>query len=162
MDRLGFLKEAGNSFHQLPPFIRTEIIYKYLFPDIFDSFPRFFSPKSKKSVRADEPFLVDIATGLKPRKFSIYDKNDYCDQLIYEENQEVAEMYFVVQGKVGVGINTYTNLCDKLEVGQKLPVNELICDFYIMHKKRSNFNYFALSDVRAFCITRKYMHEFLF
>lgn len=71
-------------------------------------------------------------------------------------------MYFIVEGKIGVGINTYTNLCDKFEIGQKYPKNTLICDFYLIHKNRSNFNYVALTDVRAFCITRTYLHEFLF
>jgi hypothetical protein len=97
-DRLGFLKESDNEFRMLPPFVINEVIYKYLFKDIFDSFPRFFSPTTKKSIRLDEMFLIDIATGLKPRKFSSLDKNDYCDQLIYEENQEVSEMYFVLEG----------------------------------------------------------------
>ena len=60
----------------LPPYIINEIIYNHLFIDIYDKFPRFFKPKSKEIARLDEMFLIDISTGLKPRMFYTYDKND--------------------------------------------------------------------------------------
>lgn len=40
-----------------------------------------------------------------PRKF---DSEDPIDKIIYEEDQEVAEMYFVNEGKIGIAINSFS------------------------------------------------------
>jgi hypothetical protein len=46
-------------------------------------------------MRNDENFLSDIAKGMMPRRF----QSDHInDRVIYEEDQEVAEMYFVQSG----------------------------------------------------------------
>ena len=43
-------------------------------------------------MRNDENFLSDIALGMMPRRFLADNPND---RIIYEEDQEVAEMYFI-------------------------------------------------------------------
>jgi hypothetical protein len=48
--------------------------------------------------------LGAFALGLIPRKF---DSDDPVDRIIYDENQEVAEMYFVIEGKIGIAINSF-------------------------------------------------------
>ena len=45
-----------------------------------------------------------------PRKF---DSLDNVDRIIYEEDQEVAEMYFINEGKVGIAINSYSTKIHK-------------------------------------------------
>lgn len=72
----------------------------YLFSDVFGKFDRFFN----KTLIEDKRFLGTFALGLMPRKF---DSSDNTDRIIYEEDQEVAEMYFISEGKVGIGINSY-------------------------------------------------------
>lgn len=67
----------------------------YLFDDIFYKFRFFFNTQKYK----DSKFLYDISFGLKPRKF---DSND-DDKLIYDEEDEVSEMYFIMEGTVGIG-----------------------------------------------------------
>lgn len=52
----------------------------------------------------DKNFLADIAKGMIPRHFISSQNND---RLIYEEDQEVAEMYFVSEGTIGIGIDQF-------------------------------------------------------
>ena len=55
-------------------------------------------------------FLYDIAFGLQPRKF-FYNGDDVYDpqNLILDEETEVSEMYFIMDGgKVGIGFYLMT------------------------------------------------------
>jgi hypothetical protein len=70
-----------------------------MFDDIFYKFRQFFSPHKYK----DSKFLHDIAFGLRPRHFG--EDQDEC--VIYEEEEEVIEMYFILSGQVGIGFNKY-------------------------------------------------------
>jgi len=47
--------------------------------------------------------LYDVAFGLMPRNFS--DKED--ENIIFDEEEEVLEMYFIISGTVGVGYHLY-------------------------------------------------------
>ena len=60
----------------------------YLFDDIFYKFRFFFNSQKHK----DSKFLYDISFGLKPRKED--------EKLIYDEEDEVSEMYFIQEGTV--------------------------------------------------------------
>ena len=43
---------------------------------------------------------------MMPRRF---DSNDQFDKIIYEENQEVSEMYIITEGKLGIAINSFSH-----------------------------------------------------
>jgi len=62
----------------------------YLFADLFKQFKRFFILDSDKDTR----FLYDVAFGFMPRKFECTEE----DQIIYDEEEEVPEMYFITEG----------------------------------------------------------------
>ena len=47
--------------------------------------------------------MYDVAFGLKPRSFS--DKKG--ESMIYDEDEEVLEMYFIISGEVAVGYVMY-------------------------------------------------------
>lgn len=64
----------------------------YLFDDIFYKFRFFFNSQKYK----DSQFLYDISFGLKPRKFEANED----EKLIYDEEDEVSEMYFIQEGTV--------------------------------------------------------------
>ena len=68
---------------------------KYLFEDVFFKFQRFFNYKENRESR----FLYDVAFGFMPRKFEPTEE----DEIIYEEEDDVPEMYFIIDGVVGVG-----------------------------------------------------------
>ena len=71
----------------------------YLFDDVFYNFRFFFNPQKYK----DTKFLYDVAFGLKPRQFM--EQEDGF--VIYDEEEEVIEMYFVVSGTIGIGYHLY-------------------------------------------------------
>ena len=73
----------------------------YLFSDVFRHFSRFFNVNSPKETR----FLYDVAFGFMPRKFEPNEE----DQIIYDEEDEVPEMYFITEGIVGVGFSLIAN-----------------------------------------------------
>jgi hypothetical protein len=74
---------------------------EYLYGDIFNKFPRFFS----ETTLADKSFLIKFALGLLPRKF-FGDNPD--DRVIYEEGQEVSEMYFFTESKISWAMNAFS------------------------------------------------------
>lgn len=73
----------------------------YLFADLFKQFSRFFIVDSDKDTR----FLYDVAFGFMPRKFEATEE----DQIIYDEEEEVPEMYFITEGVVGIGFSLVAN-----------------------------------------------------
>jgi len=92
----------------MPGGIKRGIIIHYLFDDVFYNFRNFFCqiPKGKSqytSTPKDSKFLYEVAFGLKPRKFLA----NVEENLIYEEEQEVAEMYFINVGQVAIGFTNY-------------------------------------------------------
>ena len=80
----------------------------YLFEDIFFRYRRFFNIYADDSkigqdlyLDANSRFLYDFAFGFMPRQFEATDE----DSIIYDEEDEVSEMYFILEGNVGVGYN---------------------------------------------------------
>jgi hypothetical protein len=98
-NRLSQVQKDNEFINALPRSIKRGIIVHYLFDDVFYNFRFFFNPQKYK----DSKFLYDVAYGLKPRHFT--DKED--ENVIYDEEEEVLEMYFVISGTVGVGYHLY-------------------------------------------------------
>ena len=90
----------------IPEDIKIQIVCNYLFKDLFEGFTFFLQPE----ISADQKFLFSLSRGLMPRRFEPIDN----DKIIYEENQEVAEMYFVMKGFIGYAVN---QLSDKINQG---------------------------------------------
>ena len=57
------------------------------------------------------------------------------DKIIYSEEEDVPEMYFVMEGIVGVGFSLvadgYVN--DKYRIPIKMSAPKLICDYYVIN-----------------------------
>ena len=111
-------------------------------------------------MRNDEEFLVDIAKGLQPRTFG----SSGIDKYIYHEDQEVSEMYFVLKGYVGIGINIHNKSdgSNPYKLAYNQIGSQIICDYYIITKRKANFNYICLDTIHAYSISRKYWHDYLF
>jgi len=73
----------------------------YLFSDIFIKHKGFFTVDSV----SDIPFLYEIAFGFQPRIFL----NNEDDKVIYDEEEEVQEMYFFQEGVVSIGFGLISN-----------------------------------------------------
>jgi len=111
----------------------------YLFSDIFRQFKRFFNVDSDKG--KETRFLYDVAFGFMPRKFEPTED----DKIIYDEEEEVTEMYFVTEGVIGIAFsliaNGFTN--KQYSIGKRLSTNQigpqpnssahLICDHYVVN-----------------------------
>lgn len=50
----------------------------------------------------DTRFLYDIANGFMPR---VFDPDEEIDSIIYDEEETVTEMYFFLDGFIGVGFS---------------------------------------------------------
>ena len=85
-DRLGDITPENEYVQALPSSM------KYLFGDVFHNYRQFFNTLKNK----DSTFLEQISFGFQPR---IFDKGE----IIYEEDQEAPEMYFIISGQIGVG-----------------------------------------------------------
>ena len=78
----------NEEFKKLPPNIMQTILCEYIFSDIFTKYKRFFKPFMLHHCE----FVALFSQGLMPRKF---DDNCDTDRVIYTENMEVGEMYFL-------------------------------------------------------------------
>ena len=156
-DKLVCLNEEDVESRAIPEDIKVQIVCNYLFKELFDTFSFFLQPE----ISLDQNFLFALSRGLMPRRF---DANDQADRIIYEENQEVAEMYFVMQGFIGYAVN---QLSDKInqgfyKIGKKQYGKQIIADHYVVNKVRSRYIYIALKESHCYCLTRKFMHRVLF
>jgi hypothetical protein len=70
----------------------------YLFEDIYTNFKFFFN--SSHDIYREQKFLYDVSYGFLPRQF---DPSDEEDVIIYDEEDEVPEMYFCLEGLVHIG-----------------------------------------------------------
>jgi len=126
----------------------------YLFSDIFKQFKRFFNIESVKDTR----FLYDIAFGFMPRKFEPTEE----DKMIYDEEEEVPEMYFIMEGIVGIGFSLIANgySKDQFSIPKRQTGPCLICDHYVVNQQKSQFIYMAIiKDVKCYALTKTFLHE---
>jgi hypothetical protein len=91
-NRLAHISREDHFMAALPRSIKRAIMISYLFQDIFFQFRQFFNTFQNR----DSKFLYDIAFGFMPRKFEE-------NEIIYDEDDEVPELYFIIEGEVGVG-----------------------------------------------------------
>jgi hypothetical protein len=85
--------------------------------------------------------------------------------LIYDEEDEVPEMYFFTEGTVGIGFSLVANgiTKDQKHISKKLPCPQLICDHYVVNDKKSCFIYIAYQkEAKGFALTKKFLHEQIF
>ena len=105
--------------------------------------------------------MNDLVVNLIPRKFFSEDNED---KYIYSEGMQVQEMYFVQEGLVTIG---YTMLGQSIHKSQVVIAKrqkgiQLICDYYVLHQKKSNFVYTAKWDTQCFSLNKSVFHDNVF
>ena len=77
---------------------------------------------------------------------------------------EIAEMYFIQDGFIGIGFSLVGNgitgrsyILSKKQLG-----NQIICDHYVINKRKSQFLYMVLEYTRSFALSAKFLHGYLF
>ena len=150
-NRLSQVQKDNEFINALPRQIKRGIIVHYLFDDIFYNFRFFFNPQRNK----DSKFLYDVAFGLKPRHFS--EKED--ENVIYDEEEEVLEMYFILNGTVGIGFHTYQQPLDKMpfQITHQIGSNSFFGDYYLCNNTKAEFVHIAQTDVEAFALSKKFL-----
>lgn len=73
-------------------------------------------------------------------------------------------MYFVLEGKIGIGFHLpYFDLDQPSHIlVNKQKGLQLIGDYYIIHKKRAMFMHVALMDCKTFALKKRYLHTQVF
>lgn len=70
------------------------------------AFKSFFRPGKEY----DGNFLYELAFGFMPRQF----KNNAEERYLYEEENDVTEIYFIIKGDYAISFNSYCKLSDGL------------------------------------------------
>lgn len=98
-NRLNNMSQDDEYLNQCPKSIKYHILLHYLFDDVIFRFRAFFIPSYEDKPIFDENFLFEVSFGLIPAKFDVQPE----DSLILDEEDEVTDMYFILEGKVGIG-----------------------------------------------------------
>jgi hypothetical protein len=138
--------------------MRRKLLTTYIFEDVFHKFMHFFKTRERK----ESKFLYDISFGFMPRYFNPNLDNE--DKIIYGEEDEVPEMYFCLEGKVGIGFSMFARAFEskQFRVSKTLKKNFIICDHYVINNRRSEFLYQVIKPVKCFALTKKFLHNKIF
>jgi hypothetical protein len=156
-NRLSAFDSPDGLFDIIPTNIKEQIAQDYMFPDIFECHKRFFTTE----LRMDSEFMYEISLGFLPR---IFKSDDAIDRIIYEEDMEVSEMYFITKGFIGFGYTFWGGKHNQssIQVAKQQKGRQIICDHYVINKKKSNFFYLALEDTNGYALTRRFLHLKIF
>ena len=102
MNRISRAELDKGIYDNIPEVIHKTIIVDYMFKDIFVRYKRFFN----EGIMKEKEMLYDFSMGFQPRMFN--GSESFDSSIIYEENQEVSEMYFVYEGVVTIGFDIVT------------------------------------------------------
>lgn len=74
------------------------------------------------------------------------------------EDQEISEIFFVLEGLIGIGFSRLTfSKYDQLKVAIKYGINQMIGEHYVMNCTRSDFVYIALKPTRGFALSLRHI-----
>jgi len=119
-DRLASTSPDDEYLNILPRSIKRTIMTSYLFQDIFYKFQVFFNTYEN----IESKLLYDVSFGFMPRKF---DENE----IIYDEDDEVPEIYFILEGTIGAGYRLPGHSNEDFKLIKYFREDSFICDFYV-------------------------------
>ena len=156
-----FNDPANAEVVKIPEKIKETIAVDYLFHDLIYKFARFFdSTYFPGSTTPNKKLLYLITQGLLPRRFLPTEE----DKIIYEEYQEVDEMYFIIDGFIGIGFSK--PFCGVTEEPYQMVRTQrgtqTICDHYVVNCKISQWTYIALDECIAYALKKSYIHNVVF
>jgi len=103
-DRLKNIQADDEYLNQCPDAVRHYLMLNYLYDDVIYRYRGFFQVSEER----DSKFLYDVCFGLKPAKFDCHE-----DHLILDETDEVTDMFFIMEGVVGIGYYLMTQCLSK-------------------------------------------------
>jgi len=176
-DRREVLLEKRDYFDAIPHWIQEFIMTHFLFDDIIGrpSFKNFF----RVGREFDSNFVYQVAFGFMPRRFDAVPEDRY----ILNEEGDVTEIYFIVNGEWAIGYNSHENnvkgfgMLDegdaylpgqedirekKIMIAKHYKGYGYIGDYYVFASKRSEYEYIAIKDVESFAIPKHFMFKNIF
>ena len=155
-DRLSSLSQEDEYLKALPRSIKRQIMTQYLFEDLFYKFRMFFNTSENRESR----FLYDVSFGFMPRRFEPTEE----DKIIYDEEEQVPELYLIVEGLIGVGYSLIANGISRKQhrIAKKMKADCLICDHYVVNNHKSQFLYLVIKEVKTFALTKKFLLKEVF
>lgn len=91
-----------------------------------------------------------------PRRFiADLPGTDTDESIIYDPDDEVPEMYFIMEGMVGVGYYMpfgHESPSKRIRMAKYLKEWTFICDYYVLNNKKSEFLYKAIREVKAYAL----------
>lgn len=119
-DRLASTSPEDEFMNTLPRSIKRTIMTNYLFQDVFYKFKEFFNTYEN----IESKFLYDVAFGFMPRHFDE-------EETIYDEEDEVPEIYFIMEGTIGVGYRLPGRTQNIFKLIKFFREDSFICDHYV-------------------------------
>ena len=106
--------------------------------------------------------MYDISYGFLPREFDPEIEKD--DEIIYNEEDEVPEMYFCLEGIVSVGYFFGSGRKTKhdFKAVKKFVQMFIICDHYVVNNLRCEFVFKCEKAVKCFALTKKFLLKNIF
>ena len=97
---MSIFKTGGPEVIILPRTIKKEIILGYVFRDLF------YNNRMMLCLKREHELLYEMSVGFMPRLFR---HDDADDRIICDQDDEVGELYYMKDCKVGVAVNTLGN-----------------------------------------------------
>lgn len=119
----------------------------YLFKDIFYNFRQFFLTYENRETK----FLYEVSFGFRPRQFK-------KGEVIFEEGDEVTEMYFITSGMVHIG---FTHPIKGFIPALNFYKNSYILAYNVLSGSKSEFKYVAGEKTEAFSLERDFLLQVL-
>lgn len=146
-NRLANISREDAFMATLPRSIKRAIMINYLFQDIFFRFRQFFNTFDNR----DSKFLYDIAFGFMPRRFEE-------NEIIYDEGDEVPEMYFIIEGEIGIGYRSL-RMKKEIKIVKLFKSRSFICDYNVCNHKKSEFVFQTVKDAKCYALTRRFLDD---
>jgi len=90
--------------------------------------------------------------------------------IIYDEEEDVSEIYFILEGVVGIAFSLSADLTGKqYSIGKQLKSftnttrSHIVCDHYVTNQCKSQFIYLAVdTEVKCLALLGNHLHENVF
>lgn len=73
-------------------------------------------------------------------------------------------MYFCLEGKIGIGYTMFGRGVEskQLKLAKFYQKEFLVCDYYVIVNRRSEFVYKVLKTIKCFALSKKFLHREIF
>lgn len=140
----------------LPYRLKKDIVIDYMFIDVVKSNQRFFAPVVNLK---NEDFIYSCCIGLIPRN---YDDTDDDSKIIFMEDQEVNEIFFILEGVIGIGFSKLMySRGEQYKLVLRYGGRQTIGEHYVMNRVRSGFVYIAVQSSRGYALSHRYIRTLM-